>query len=68
MIARLLRLELAHAAPFLVPFLKWTAALGERPDAEQIDSFLDLYDPGEPVHEFFIRLDAAARSRLGGKS
>jgi predicted phosphodiesterase len=62
--SELLRLELAHAAPFLVPFLKWTEALGTRPTRERIAPFLDLYDPGEPVHEFFIRLEARMRDRI----
>ena len=63
--SELLKLELTHAAPFLVPFLKWTEALGARPTDDRIPPFLDLYDPGEPVHEFFIRLDASIRDRLG---
>lgn len=62
--ARLLRLELTHAAPFLVPFLKWTDALSVDPTIAQLDAFLDVYDPGEPVHEFFGQLDAALRERF----
>jgi predicted phosphodiesterase len=61
--AELLLLELRHAAPFLVPFLKWVEALGLAPVPEQIPAFLDLYDPGEPVHEFFVHLDALIRDR-----
>jgi predicted phosphodiesterase len=61
--AELLVLELRHAAPFLVPFLKWVEALGLAPVPEQIPVFLDLYDPGEPVHEFFVHLDALIRDR-----
>jgi predicted phosphodiesterase len=59
--AELLLLELRHAAPFLVPFLKWVEALGLAPVPEQIPAFLDLYDPGEPVHEFFVHLDSLIR-------
>jgi len=62
--SELLRLELTHAAPFLVPFLKWTEALRTRPTHDRIAPFLDLYDPGEPVHEFFIRLEASIRDRI----
>jgi predicted phosphodiesterase len=64
--SELLRLELTHAAPFLVPFLKWTEALRAEPTHDRIAPFLDLYDPGEPVHEFFIRLEATVRDRIGG--
>jgi diadenosine tetraphosphatase ApaH/serine/threonine PP2A family protein phosphatase len=63
--SELLPHELTHAAPFLVPFLKWTEALGVEPTSDRIGGFLDLYDPGEPVHEFFIRLDATVRDRFG---
>jgi predicted phosphodiesterase len=59
--AELLLLELRHAAPFLVPFLKWVEALGLAPVPKQIPAFLDLYDPGEPVHEFFVHLDSLMR-------
>jgi predicted phosphodiesterase len=59
--AELLRLEIRHAAPFLVPFLKWSEALGFAPNPDLIAEFLDLYDPGEPVHEFFVRLEARSR-------
>jgi predicted phosphodiesterase len=61
--AELLRLELLHAAPFLVPFLKWCEALGAAPAPERIAEFLDLYDPAEPVHEFFVRLDGILGAR-----
>jgi predicted phosphodiesterase len=57
----LLRLEIEHAAPFLVPFLKWSEALGTAPTRDRIADFLDLYDPGEPVHEFFVRLEASTK-------
>jgi predicted phosphodiesterase len=54
--ARLLRLEVEQAAPFLVPFLKWAAACGVSPQLSQLDPFLDFYDPDEPVHELVARL------------
>lgn len=56
--ARLLRLELEHASPVLVPFLRWSAAHGEQPDAEAVAAFLAVYRPGEPLGPFFERLAA----------
>jgi predicted phosphodiesterase len=55
--ARLLELELEHAAPFLVPFTKW-AEVESRPIAEsQLGPFLDFYDPAEPIRLFMERLN-----------
>jgi diadenosine tetraphosphatase ApaH/serine/threonine PP2A family protein phosphatase len=61
--ARLLELELRHAAAYLVPFLKWTAALGVDPEAERIDEFREIYSPGDPLHDLFLRLEALRRER-----
>jgi len=58
--AALLALELEHAAPFLVPFLKWAELSGVEPEAAQVGAFRDFYDPGEPLHDFFVRLDRLA--------
>jgi diadenosine tetraphosphatase ApaH/serine/threonine PP2A family protein phosphatase len=54
--ARLLRLELEHAAPFLVPFLRWAEAQGVKPEPGRIAEFLEFYQPGEPMGHFFGRL------------
>lgn len=54
----LLRLEVRHAAPFLVPFLGWARVVGREPASDQVPDFLELYDPGEPLHDFFLRLEA----------
>jgi len=54
--ARLLRLELEHAAPVLVPFLKWSEVRGRRPEEAEVGTFLELYEPGEPLGPFFARL------------
>jgi len=54
--AQLLMLELENAQPFLVPFLQWASTLGIPAVADQIDAFLDFYDPDEPFHAFFHRL------------
>lgn len=54
--ARLLCMELEHAAPVLVPFLKWAEWLGTAPAEAEIDAFLEFYSPGEPLGPFFERL------------
>jgi predicted phosphodiesterase len=56
--ALLLELELRHAAPYLVPFLKWAAAVGVDPEAERIDEFREIYSPGDPLHDLFLHLEA----------
>lgn len=55
--ARLLRLELTEAAPFLVPFLRWSAATGAPPTADRVADFLRVYDPDTPLAAFFRQLD-----------
>jgi predicted phosphodiesterase len=54
--ARLLKLELEHAAPFLVPFIEWARARGVPPLESEIGSFLDFYDPEESFRTFACRL------------
>ncbi len=54
----LLRLEVQHAAAFLVPFIKWVRLLGVKPDSSRVAEFLDFYDPHEPLHDYFQRLEA----------
>lgn len=54
--ARLLKLELEHAAPFLVPFLQWAKAREVSPDPGRIGEFLDFYEPHAPLRDFFHRL------------
>jgi predicted phosphodiesterase len=58
--AHLLRLELEHAVPVLVPFLQWAKALDRRPAESAVDDFLTFYRPGEPLAGFFQRLAALA--------
>lgn len=58
--ARLLKLELENARPFLVPFLKWAEAREVRPEPERIPDFLDFFHPEEPLHTFFDRLAQSA--------
>ena len=63
--ARLLILELREAAPFLVPFLKWAEFLGRPIDDSEVNRFLDLYDPDESLHDFFLGLREHADAGSG---
>jgi predicted phosphodiesterase len=64
--ARLLRMELENAQPFLVPFLYWAKTLDISPSASQIDEFRRVYDPEESIERFVCRLKGAAtRSDAG---
>lgn len=58
--ARLLRLELTHATPFLVPFIRWAEAVGVPPEAERIEEFLAFFRPDEPLRSFASRLERIA--------
>ncbi len=54
--ARLLELELRNARPLLVPFLHWARTLRREPTLDRLDEFLELFDPEEPLQQFFMRL------------
>lgn len=54
--ARLLRMELEHAVPILVPFLKWTEVVGVQPAEAELPAFLEVYRPGQPLGDFFEAL------------
>lgn len=56
--ATLLRLELEHAVPVLVPFQRWAEATGRPLETSQVDAFLEFYQPGESLRGFFERLGA----------
>jgi predicted phosphodiesterase len=62
--AELLRLELQHATPFLVPFLRWASALEVEPTLSDIPAFLECYDPDHSTTLFLRRLKAKQVSRL----
>jgi predicted phosphodiesterase len=47
--ARLLHLELEHARPLLVPFLQWARARGVPPVDDDLDDFLRIHPPDEPL-------------------
>ena len=53
--ATLLRLELEHARPFLVPFLKWAELTERAPHASNVNDFLNVYDPEQSSSAFFKR-------------
>ncbi|MGB6363563.1 MAG: hypothetical protein WBG64_12915, partial [Thermoanaerobaculia bacterium] len=63
--ARLLRMELENAQPFLVPFLYWAKTLDISPSAERVDEFLRVYDPEELIKSFVSRLTGPTRSDTG---
>ncbi|MCP4202780.1 MAG: metallophosphoesterase family protein [bacterium] len=54
--AQLLRLELLHATPYLVPFQRWAEAIGVPPEPSRLEEFLDFYEPDEPLRDFFMRI------------
>lgn len=56
--AQLLRLELQHAAPFLVPFTHWARIKEVPPEPARLVDFLDFYDPEESTRTFIERLKA----------
>jgi putative phosphoesterase len=51
--ARLLKMEVEDARPYLVPFLKWAEYTNRTPNATQLAPFLDVYDPQCTMKEFF---------------
>lgn len=54
--ARLLKMELEHATPLLVPFLKWAEVLEVEPSTEQLGRFFEFHRPGDSLRDFFARL------------
>lgn len=54
--ARLLAMELEHATPLLVPFLKWAEVKGVEPAEEALGAFLDFHRPEDSLRDFFARL------------
>ncbi len=54
--ARLLRIELEHAAPVLVPFMEWAKVRRVPPTLESLDAFFAVFEPGQPLAPFFESL------------
>jgi len=61
--ARLLALELRHATPYLVPFLKWAEVRDVEPRLEELPAFERFYRPEEPLQDFFRRLGELSEAR-----
>ena len=62
----LLSMEIRDAAPYLVPFLSWTAAEGVAQIPEAIDAFLAVYSP-DRQREFFRGLKIEPRTVPGNQ-
>ncbi len=54
--ARLLRLELEHASPLLVPFLEWAKITGVEASMRRLDNFFADFRPGQSIRQFFREL------------
>ncbi len=61
--AQLLRLELEHASPLLVPFLSWAEASGVQPVGAQLEPFLAFRNLDEPLRVFYRRLKTLVAER-----
>ncbi len=57
--SRLLRMELEHASPILVPFLEWASLAEVPPTSAALEDFLEIFTPGQSLREFFQRLRPA---------
>ena len=58
--SRLLLMELEHASPILVPFLEWARHTAVEPDSGALESFLEIFTPGQSLRDFFRDLHPAA--------
>lgn len=56
--ARLLHMELEHATPILVPFLSWAEASHVSPSPEQLERFLQVFEPGQSLRQFMLDMQA----------
>ncbi len=56
--ATLLRLEVEHAKPLLVPFIEWARRSGLEPCSEHLEAFFEFHRPGESLQSFFRRLQS----------
>ncbi len=61
--ARLLRLELEHASPILVPFLEWAKLVEREPTSASLDAFFEVFTPGQSLRDFFLRMQALKSER-----
>lgn len=54
--AALLLLEIEHARPFLVPFLRWAKARDLPVVTDHLPEFLQVFDHQQPLSKFFAQL------------
>lgn len=54
--AALLRLEVEHAVPLLVPFIEWARRSGLEPASRHLEPFFEFHRPGDSMKGFFQRL------------
>ncbi len=53
--SRLLRMELEHASPILVPFLEWAKLTSVEPSPASLERFFEIFEPGQSLRKFFRR-------------
>lgn len=58
----MLRHEVLHAKPFLVPFLRWCEGHQVDPTSERIPWFLEAYDHTKSLKELVEQLEASVRA------
>ena len=63
--SRLLRLELEHASPVLVPFIEWARKRGVEATVDELEDFFDFHPPGAPLRDFFRRMRALSAEGSG---
>ncbi len=56
--AKLLRIELEHASPALVLFQHWARTTEVEATSANLERFLEVFEPGQSLREFFDRLRA----------
>ncbi len=66
--SRLLRLELEHAAPLLVPFIEWARRRGVEATVDELKAFYLFHPPGTPLRDYFKRLRELSSDNGGNPS
>ena len=54
--AQLLRMELEHATPILVPFLAWAEHFEVAAASASLDRFFEAFQPGQSLRDFYQQL------------
>ena len=60
--ARLLRMELEHASPLLVPFQTWAKTVEVDVNSVSLERFFEVYEPGQSLREFFAGMHESGAS------